>query len=105
MHKIKEAKNAVNDDYVRAYLLGLEAPQCMLPALPELTVVSDWRHTPYHKVNFGAGDAVCAVPLAAPLPEVVYFMKSSSEVGGIDVRIGLMRKHLVGFCHYFLESL
>ena len=105
VHKIKEAKNAVNDDYVNAYLLALEAPQFTLPALPELTVVSDWSHTPYHKVNFGIGDAVCAVPLAAPLREVVYFMRSSREVGGIDVRIGLMRKHLESFCHYFMEMM
>ena len=103
MHKIKEAKNAVNDAYMRPYLLALEAPQFALPALPELTVVSDWRHTPYHKVNFGIGDAICAVPLDAPLREVVYFMKSSREEGGIDVRIDLMRKHLDSFCHYFLE--
>lgn len=105
VHKIRAAKNAVNDDYVRAYLLVLEAPQRALPALPELTVVSDWRHTPYHEVDFGIGGPACAVPLEAPLREVVYFMKSSREVGAVDVRIGLMRKHLVGFRRYFLEML
>ncbi|ONK76666.1 uncharacterized protein A4U43_C03F30760 [Asparagus officinalis] len=107
VHEIRQAKNTVDDNYIRAYLVALEAPRyCdILPPLPELLIVSDWRHTPFHEVDFGTGEAICAVPLAAPVPEVAYFMKSSREEGGVDVRIGLMRKHLVGFCHCFLQTM
>ncbi|XP_073111680.1 brassinosteroid-related acyltransferase 1-like [Elaeis guineensis] len=105
IEKIKEAKQAVtNDYYVGAYLEALEAPQGVLPPLPELTMVSDWTRTPYHKVDFGIGDAVYVSPLASPFQQVAYFMQSPIDGGGIDVRIGLLPKHVPAFSHYFLAT-
>ena len=105
IEKIKEAKQAVTNDYVGAYLEALEAPQGVLPPLPELTMVSDWTRTPYHKVDSGIGDAVYVSPLASPFQQVAYFMQSPIDGGGIDVRIGLLPKHVPAFSHYFLGML
>ncbi|XP_008790004.2 brassinosteroid-related acyltransferase 1 [Phoenix dactylifera] len=105
IEKIKEAKQSVNNDYVGAYLEALEAPQGVLPPLPELTMVSDWTRTPYHKVDFGLGDAIYVSPLASPFQQVAYFMQSPNDGGGIEVRIGLLQKHVPAFSHYFLDKL
>ncbi|EHA8590177.1 Brassinosteroid-related acyltransferase 1 [Cocos nucifera] len=105
IEKIKEAKQAVTNEYVKAYLEALEAPQNVLPPLPELTMISDWTRTPYHKVDFGLGDAVYVSPLAPPVQHVAYFMQSPKDGGGIDVRIGLLQKCVPAFSHYFLDKL
>nr|CAD1825681.1 unnamed protein product [Ananas comosus var. bracteatus] len=105
VEKIKEAKRSVNDDYIRAYLEALDAPQSSLPGLPELTMVSDWSRTPYHKVDFGLGEAIYASPLVPPFQQVAYFMQSPVQAGGVDVRIGLHQKHVAAFSHYFLAAL
>ncbi|WOL19388.1 brassinosteroid-related acyltransferase 1 [Canna indica] len=107
--KIKEAKRAVTHDYVASYVAALDAApppqQVALPPLPELTMVSDWTKTPYHKIDFGAGEAACVTPLATPLPQVAYFMQSPREAGRVDVRIGLPQRSLQAFSHYFLSEL
>ncbi|OAY72838.1 Omega-hydroxypalmitate O-feruloyl transferase [Ananas comosus] len=105
VEKIKEAKRSVNDDYIRTYLEALDAPQSSLPGLPELTMVSDWSRTPYHKVDFGLGEAIYASPLVPPFQQVAYFMQSPVQAGGVDVRIGLHQKHVAAFSHYFLAAL
>lgn len=105
VEKIKEAKRSVNDDYIRAYLEALDAPQSSLPGLPELTMVSDWSRTPYHKVDFGLGEAIYVSPLVPPFQQVAYFMQSPVQAGGVDVRIGLHQKHVAAFSHYFLAAL
>ncbi|KAL6012114.1 hypothetical protein ACLOJK_002590 [Asimina triloba] len=102
--KVKEAKQAVNNSYVRAYLEALEAPQRSLPPIKELTIVSDWTRTPFHTIDFlGHGNAAAyASPLASPLPQTAYFMQNPNEAGAIDVRIGLHPQCLHAFHHYFL---
>ncbi|KAJ4953757.1 hypothetical protein NE237_030589 [Protea cynaroides] len=111
IQKIKEAKRSVNNDYVNAYLEALEAqapqtsPQASLPPLKELTMVSDWTRTPFHKVDFGQGEAASASPLVSPLPQVAYFMQKPQETRSIDVRIGLLPQYLKAFSHYFLTEL
>lgn len=101
---IREAKVSITNDYVRAYLEALEAPQRALPPLRELTIVSDWTRMPFHAVDFGHGHAACASPLASPLPQVAYFMQSPNEEGAIDVRIGLHPENVQAFSHYFLTN-
>ncbi|XP_043699297.1 brassinosteroid-related acyltransferase 1 [Telopea speciosissima] len=105
IEKIKEAKRSVNTDYVNAYIEALEAPQVTLPPLRELTMISDWTRTPFHKVDFGHGEASYASPLVPPLPQVAYFMQNPHETRGIDVRIGLLPQYLQAFSHYFLTKL
>ncbi|XP_058111575.1 brassinosteroid-related acyltransferase 1 [Magnolia sinica] len=100
--KIKQAKGVVTDDYVRAYIDALEAPQRALPPIRELTIVSDWTRTPFHTVDFGHGSAAYASPLGSPIPQVAYFMQSPNEAGAIDVRIGLHPQYVHAFYHYFL---
>ncbi|KAF2313006.1 hypothetical protein GH714_008698 [Hevea brasiliensis] len=68
IEKIKQAKNSVNSDYVKAYMEALDGPQANLPPLNELTLVSDWTRMPFHKVNFLQGDAAYACPLVSPFP-------------------------------------
>ncbi|KAJ4952816.1 hypothetical protein NE237_029648 [Protea cynaroides] len=111
IQKIMEAKRSVNNDYVNAYLETLEAlppqtsPQASLPPLKELTMVSDWTRTPFHKVDFGQGEAASASPLVYPLPQVAFFMQKPQETRSIDVRIGLLPQYLKAFSHYFLTEL
>ncbi|KAF8393067.1 hypothetical protein HHK36_021308 [Tetracentron sinense] len=105
IEKIKEAKKSVSNDYVSAYIKALEVPQGTLPPLMELTMVSDWIRMPFHKVDFGHGEATYASPLVPPLPQVAYFMQNPNEIRGIDVRIGLLPQHHHAFSQYFLTNL
>ncbi|XP_074289796.1 brassinosteroid-related acyltransferase 1 [Silene latifolia] len=104
VNKIKAAKNSINNQYVSSYLEALEGSGGALPPLRELTIVSDWTRTPFHKVNFGhhGQTTASACPLVPPVPQVAYFMQSSKEDKGIDVRIGLSSQILNAFSHYFL---
>ncbi|ERM97604.1 hypothetical protein AMTR_s00173p00014210, partial [Amborella trichopoda] len=43
-YKIKEAKESIINEYIRAYLIALDAPQKSHPQFPELTIVSDLRN-------------------------------------------------------------
>ncbi|XP_042508114.1 brassinosteroid-related acyltransferase 1 [Macadamia integrifolia] len=104
IEKIKEAKRSISNDYVKAYIEALEAPQATLPPLNELTIVSDWTRTPFHKVDFGHGEATYASPLVPPLPQVAYFMQNPHETRGIDLRIGLLPQYLQAFSHHFLTK-
>ncbi|XP_073010460.1 brassinosteroid-related acyltransferase 1 isoform X1 [Typha latifolia] len=104
VEKIKMAKFSITEDYIKAYLEALEAPQSSLPLLPELTMISDWTRTPYHKVDFGFGQAAYVSPLAPPLMQVAYFMQRPDEAGGVDVRIGLLQEHVAAFSQYFLAT-
>lgn len=109
--KIKAAKNSVDNDYVSTYLEALEGSTgAALPPLRELTMVSDWTRTPYHRLNFinhiGQVAANCHVcPLVPPIPQVAYFMQSPIEDKGIDVRIGLSPQIVSAFSHYFFKTL
>ncbi|XP_010275725.1 PREDICTED: brassinosteroid-related acyltransferase 1 [Nelumbo nucifera] len=105
VEKIKEAKRSVTDDYVKTYLEALEGPQATLPPLKELTIVSDWTRMPFHKVDFGHGEAAYASPLVPPFAQVAYFMQNPTETRAIDVRIGLLPQHLQAFSHFFLTKL
>ncbi|KAG6511710.1 brassinosteroid-related acyltransferase 1-like [Zingiber officinale] len=103
--RIQAAKRAVTHAYVARYIAALgEAPRTSLPPLPELTMVSDWTKTPYHRVDFGAGEAAYVAPLATPMPQAAYFMQSPGEAGSVDVRIGLPEKTLSAFETYFLHG-
>ncbi|KAL2318031.1 hypothetical protein Fmac_031907 [Flemingia macrophylla] len=90
VEKIREAKNSVNHDYVKAYVEALDAPQQgnSLPPLMELTLVSDWTRMPFHAVQFFPGKATYACPLLTPMPQVAYFMQSPLDDSAVDVRIG-----------------
>ena len=108
VNMIKTAKNSVDNNYVSAYMEALEGSGDALPPLRELTMVSDWTRTPFHKINFNTTDAnhkvaVSACPLNPPIPQVAYFMQSPKEDKGIDVRIGLKSQILATFSHYFLN--
>ncbi|KAH7675007.1 Transferase protein [Dioscorea alata] len=104
VEKIKDAKLAMTENYVKAYLEALEAPQeSALPPLPELTIVSDWTRTPYHCFDIGLGNAMYASPMPPPVMQVAYFMQSPEEEGGVHVRIGLAHKYVHAFSHYFLS--
>ncbi|KAK1288445.1 Anthranilate N-benzoyltransferase protein 1 [Acorus calamus] len=103
--KIKVAKAAVTESYVRSYLEALEAMPTQgspLPPLPELTIVSDWTRNPYHTVDFGIGRAAYVAPMATPVPRAAYFMQGTGEVGGVDVRVGLESHSLLAFCESFV---
>ncbi|XP_042410795.1 brassinosteroid-related acyltransferase 1-like [Zingiber officinale] len=104
--RIQAAKRAVTHAYVARYVaaLGETAPRTSLPPLPELTMVSDWTKTPYHRVDFGAGEAAYVAPLATPMPQTAYFLQSPGEAGRVDVRIGLPEKSLRAFESYFLSG-
>ncbi|KAG9456272.1 hypothetical protein H6P81_000780 [Aristolochia fimbriata] len=104
VEKIKEAKGLITDGYVNAYVKALDNPQRGLPPLPELTMVSDWTRMPFHAVDFGHGSAAYAYPLSPPLPQVAYLLQSPDDVlGGIDLRIGLLRQEEEAFTRYFLS--
>ncbi|KAK9742185.1 hypothetical protein RND81_03G153700 [Saponaria officinalis] len=108
VQKIKAAKNSVNNQYVSSYLEALEGSgDAALPPLRELTMVSDWTRTPFHKVNFMSNGqaAASACPLLPPVPQVAYFLQNPKEDKGIDVRIGLSSQILSAFSHYFLQTL
>ncbi|KAK1323384.1 Rosmarinate synthase [Acorus calamus] len=103
--KIKAAKAAVTESYVKAYLEALEAmptQRSPLPPLPELTIISDWTRNPYHTVDFGIGRAAYVAPMATPVPQAAYFMQGTGEVGGVDVRVGLESHSLLAFCESFV---
>ncbi|XP_028085578.1 brassinosteroid-related acyltransferase 1-like [Camellia sinensis] len=111
--KIKEAKNSVTDDYINAYIEALEGGgggQTTLPPLKELTLVSDWRRVPFHKIDFLGGseedyEVGIATPLVPPLPQVAYLMENPHETSGIDVRIGLIPTMQTVFSNYFLRNI
>ncbi|XAR70002.1 Omega-hydroxypalmitate O-feruloyl transferase [Bertholletia excelsa] len=104
--RIKEAKNSISNDYVEAYIKALEGPQAgNLPPLKELTIVSDWRRVPFHKINFLGKEAAYASPLVPPLPQVAYLMQIPDDTEGIDVRIGLLPSMEAPFSRYFLANL
>ncbi|KAL9230295.1 hypothetical protein vseg_005668 [Gypsophila vaccaria] len=105
VNKIKAAKNAVNNQYVSSYLEALEGSGGALPPLRELTMVSDWTRTPFHRMNFMGQAAAAACPLLPPVPQVAYFLQNPKEDRGIDVRIGLSSQILNAFSHYFLQNL
>ncbi|OIW03095.1 hypothetical protein TanjilG_07247 [Lupinus angustifolius] len=106
IEKIREAKNAVNNDYVRAYIEALEggANGSSLPPLKELTLVSDWTRMPFHNIEFFHGNAAYACPLATPVPQVAYFMQSPNDYGGVHVRIGIEQETLDAFTQCFLNK-
>lgn len=88
--RVQTAKNAVRDEYIRSYLKALEASDKFFPSMRELTIVSDWRNIPYHCVDFGWGKAACAAPLATPVPQTIYVMKSPDQSNaGVHIRVGL----------------
>lgn len=106
--KIKEAKNSVNNEYVKAYIEALERQEQgsqshQLPPLRELTLVSDWTKMAFHKVGFINREAVYASPLYPPVPHVAYFMQSPVDSGGVDVQIGLLPESVTIFSRYFLN--
>ncbi|XP_027939504.1 brassinosteroid-related acyltransferase 1 [Vigna unguiculata] len=105
IEKIREAKNKVNQEYVRSYVEALEGPQqgSSLPPLKELTLVSDWTRMPFHNIDFFHGKATYACPLATPLPQVAYFMQSPTDNFGVDIRIGLEPENITAFSHCFLS--
>lgn len=105
VERIREAKNSITTDYIRAYMEALEAPQISLPPLQELTMVSDWTRMPFHKLNFIHGEAAFVSPLVPPITQVAYFMQSPTEARGIDVRIGLPQQALNAFSNYFFASM
>ncbi|KAI0504754.1 hypothetical protein KFK09_015707 [Dendrobium nobile] len=103
--KIKEAKLMVNEEYIKAYLKALEAPQGELPPLLELTIVSDWQRMPYHQVDFfGRSGAIYVSPLGSPVQQAAFFMQRPGDVGGVDVRIGLPNCSLLAFNQYFIGA-
>ncbi|GMY29201.1 brassinosteroid-related acyltransferase 1 [Fagus crenata] len=104
IERIREAKNSISKDYVKAYVDALEGPQASLPPLKELTLVSDWTRMPFHKISFLHGEAAYASPLVSPIPQVAYFMQNPNDSRGIDVRIGLLSHTLDSFSHYFLKD-
>jgi len=105
IEKIREAKNKVNQEYVRSYIEALEGPEqgSSLPPLKELTLVSDWTRMPFHNIDFFHGKAAYACPLATPLPQVAYFMQSPTDNFGVDIRIGLEPENITAFSHCFLS--
>lgn len=106
VEKIREAKDSVNNEYVKAYMEGLQGPQASLPPLNELTLVSDWTRMPFHKLDFFNGSAGSAFvsPLVPPIPQVTYFMQNRNDHLAIDVRIGLLPQFLNAFSSYFLAG-
>ncbi|KAK7320661.1 hypothetical protein VNO77_30343 [Canavalia gladiata] len=104
IEKIREAKNKVNHDYVKAYVEALQGPQASssLPPLKELTLISDWTRMPFHNIQFFHGNATYASPLATPIPQVAYFMQSPIDNKGVDVRIGFQPETISAFTECFL---
>lgn len=102
--RIQNAKDSVTDDYIKCYLRALDAPQKSLPSLRELTLVSDWRRTPFHTVDFGMGKALYAAPLASPVPQSAYFLEDPTDENGIHVRLGLLPEHVPAFYRHFLNQ-
>lgn len=102
--RIQNAKDSVTDDYIKCYLRALDAPHKSLPSLRELTLVSDWRRTPFHSVDFGMGKALYAVPLASPVPQSAYFLQDPTDEDGIHVRLGLLPEHVPAFYNHFLHQ-
>ncbi|ERN02863.1 hypothetical protein AMTR_s00086p00181730 [Amborella trichopoda] len=102
-YKIREAKESITDEYIRAYLIALDAPQKSLPPLPELTIVSDLRNLPFHCADFGHGHAASAALLPSPLPQSAFLMRAPNEEGAIDVSLGLPLQIANAFSHCFLH--
>ncbi|XP_010525932.1 PREDICTED: brassinosteroid-related acyltransferase 1 [Tarenaya hassleriana] len=106
VHKTREAKNSVDQDYINAYVeaLGQGRNDANLPPIKELTIVSDWTKMPFHKVGFIAGEPADYVsPLCPPVPQVAYFMQSPKDPKGLHVRIGLNPQNVDDFSNHFLN--
>lgn len=110
IEKIREAKDSVDNDYVRAYMesLGLQAPDHnssspSLPPLKALTLVSDWTRMPFHTLDFFSGGPAFVAPLVPPIPQVAYFMQSPRDPRAVDVRIGISPNAIGAFSSYFLN--
>ncbi|KAI4337261.1 hypothetical protein L6164_015700 [Bauhinia variegata] len=102
IEQVREAKNAVNHDYVKAYVDALGGAGASLPPLRELTLVSDWTRMPFHNVDFFREKAAYTSPLASPIPQVAYFMQNPNHNSSVDVRIGLGAETINAFSDYFL---
>ncbi|KAI4380987.1 hypothetical protein MLD38_007107 [Melastoma candidum] len=51
--KVTETKESATDNYVEAYIEPLERSEATtLPALEELTIISDWARMPFHSPEF-----------------------------------------------------
>ena len=107
IEKIRQAKDSINNDYVKSYMEGLQGPhQPSLPPLKELTLVSDWTRMPFHKIDFFSGGGTTYVsPLVPPMPQVAYFMQNPNDDHAVDVRIGLLPENVHTFCSYFLAAI
>ncbi|KAL6295825.1 hypothetical protein ACE6H2_003967 [Prunus campanulata] len=104
VEKIREAKNSVTSNYVKAYTEAVAGPQTSLPPLKELTLISDWTRMPFHKIGFLQEAAAYASPLVSPIPQVAYFMQNPRDNRGIDMRVGLLPHYLSAFTRYFLTN-
>ncbi|PON38077.1 Transferase [Parasponia andersonii] len=106
VEKIRQAKDSVNNDYVKSYMEGVQGPrQASLPPLRELTLVSDWTRMPFHNINFFSSRATHVSPLVPPIPQIAYFMQNPNDDRAVDVRIGLLPDNLDAFCSYFLAAI
>lgn len=106
IEKIRQAKDLVNNNYVKSYMEGLQGPhQASLPPLKELTLVSDWTRMPFHNIDFFSGKALYVSPLVPPIPQVAYFMQNPNDDRAVDLRIGLMPENLEAFGSYFLAAI
>lgn len=108
VHKIREAKKSIDQDYINAYMEALgggdQRNDGNLPHIKELTLISDWTKLPFHNVGFGyrGEPADYVAPLCPPVPQVAYFMKNPKDAKGVLVRIGLDPRDVNDFSNNFL---
>ncbi|KAJ7542536.1 hypothetical protein O6H91_10G110500 [Diphasiastrum complanatum] len=104
VRRVQLAKATITDAYIRTNISTLEGTNTKaLPSFRETSIFTDWTKFPYDLIDFGWGPALFVTPVAMPLLDVIFVIRSGAESSGITVRLGLRPSYMDKFEQIFLD--